>query len=318
MKKYILRALFYCFAAAVFAIVLSAGTQAQVKGVFYGADFGDSLADVKSKLSKPCRSSRVFQVDPPSFPLAGKSEVHFICEGIRLGEDEIGEVAFVFADDKLSLIEAHGGAAEALAKRASAEAKPYLHFKAYFEDLMLADAEKDTVWLLSPESIHPNLFAWSDPYLPSNKGKRTKYRESAEIPAVLKFGAKLAELLPEFEKQCAFLNVEEIAEPWLETKPKTQTQINCFGFEYGGFPRKIEAVFGDGVLELAWILTGKGEEARLRKALTSAYGKPDFADERWEAFGGWRIALRKDKPEVLVLSEKLAPVYKARIEQGDK
>lgn len=318
MKRHILRSSASCFAVAVFAIVLSAGIRAQVKGVFYGADFGDSLENVKTKLSGHCRSLNVFVVDPPSFPLAKDSEHHLVCEGARIGNDEIREVSFAFGDDKLSLIEARGGAVKALAGRASTQPKDYLHYRAFFEDLMLADTGADAVWLLSQESIHPNLFTWSNPYLPSNKGKKKEYGRSAKIPDILNFGAALPELLPKFDKQCPIYNIEKIAEPWLQTKPKTQTQINCFGFEYGGFPRKMEAVFGDGVLELTWILTGKGEEDRLRKALTDAYGEPEFVTEIWEAFDGWRIALRKDKPEVLVLSAKLAPIFKARFESEER
>ena len=79
---------------------------------------------------------------------------------------------------------------------------------------------------------------------------------------------------------------------------------------------KIEAlavpIFGDGVLELAWILTGKEEEDRVRQALIKAYGQPELVTDTWEAFKGWQIALRKDKPEVLVLSENLAPIFKER------
>ncbi|QQS40394.1 MAG: hypothetical protein IPM63_13630 [Acidobacteriota bacterium] len=318
MNRKILKKLVSFLATAVFTIAVPYGAEAQVKGVFYGADFGDSLASVKTRLSDQCRSLRVFTVEEPNFPLAKDSEKHLVCEGIRIGMDEIREVAFAFGDDRLSLIEARSGAVKALTARASAEAKPYLHFKAYFEDLMLADTKADAVWLLSPESIHPNLFAWSNPYLPSNKGDKTVYRASAKNPELLKFGSTLAELLPGFEGQCPIFNVEKIAEPWLQTKPKTQTQINCFGYEYGGFPRKIEAVFGDDVLELAWILTGKGEEDRLRKALTAEYGEPTFVNEDWEAFEGWRIALRKDKPEVLVLSERLAPIFKGLIEDKDR
>ena len=90
-----------------------------------------------------------------------------------------------------------------------------------------------------------------------------------------------------------------------------QQQLDCFGFEYAGFPRKIEAVFGDGILEQVWILTGKPEEDRIRQALTEAYGAPSFVDENWEVFDDGRVMLRKDKPEVLMVSDRLAPLYRA-------
>jgi len=50
-----------------------------------------------------------------------------------------------------------------------------------------------------------------------------------------------------------------------DSDPNAQFQIDCFGVEYAGFPRKIEARFGDDRLNTVWILTGSGEEDRLRK-----------------------------------------------------
>ena len=68
-------------------------------------------------------------------------------------------------------------------------------------------------------------------------------------------------------------------------------------------------MFGDGILEQAWILTGKGEEDRVRKALVAEYGPPTFVNDTWEVFHDKRVMLRKDKPEVLMLSVKLAPLF---------
>ena len=90
-----------------------------------------------------------------------------------------------------------------------------------------------------------------------------------------------------------------------------QHQLDCYGYEFAGFPRKIEAVFGDGVLQQAWILTGKGEEERVRRALVEAWGEATYIDDDWEIFGDGTVMLRKDKPEVLMLSPGLAPLYRA-------
>ncbi|MDJ0911485.1 MAG: hypothetical protein QNI99_20035, partial [Woeseiaceae bacterium] len=124
------------------------------------------------------------------------------------------------------------------------------------------------------------------------------------------FGEHLDSLQPEFEAQCDFTRVDEYR-VWLLTEPDVQQQLDCFGFEYAGYPRKIEAVFGDGILEQVWILTGKAEEDRVRQALIEAYGEPSFVDEMWEIFDDGLVMLRKDKPEVLMVSERLAPLYRA-------
>ncbi len=131
---------------------------------------------------------------------------------------------------------------------------------------------------------------------------------SAAIPEILAFGDSIAELAPDLADASIMTIQRCIQEPWLPNQPDPQTQIDCFGFVYAGFPRKIEAVFGDDVLELAWIFTGKGEENRLRNSLYHAYGSPAFVSDTFEAFNGWRIGLRKDKPEVLIVSEELVPL----------
>ena len=86
--------------------------------------------------------------------------------------------------------------------------------------------------------------------------------------------------------------------------------------EYAGFPRKLEARFGDKKLNTVWILTAKAEEDRIRKKLTEEYGKALFIDDNWEVFNDWQVLLRKDKPEVLLLTRELGVVYKKEL--GEK
>ena len=38
--------------------------------------------------------------------------------------------------------------------------------------------------------------------------------------------------------------------------------------------------------------------------------KPIFVNDAWEIFDNWKIGLRKDKPEVLVLTQELGLFYK--------
>lgn len=92
--------------------------------------------------------------------------------------------------------------------------------------------------------------------------------------------------------------------------PDAQLQINAFGVQCFGFPRKLEARFGDEKLNVVWILTGKAEEDKIRQELIKAYGKPIFEDDNWEIFNDWQVGLRKDKPEVLLIEKALGQVYK--------
>ena len=107
------------------------------------------------------------------------------------------------------------------------------------------------------------------------------------------------------ESECRFVSVQQFS--------PTSSQVNCFGIEYAGFPRKIEARFGDNGLELLWILTAKGEEARVAAALQAAYGEPIFESDEWSVFRNWEVSLRKDKPEVLVLSTEGARTHRERL-----
>jgi len=70
-------------------------------------------------------------------------------------------------------------------------------------------------------------------------------------------------------------------------------------------------IFGDGILQLAWILSAKQEESRIRDLLVAAFGSPIQTNEDWETFDDGRIFLRKDKPEVLASSNILVP-YKEK------
>jgi hypothetical protein len=108
------------------------------------------------------------------------------------------------------------------------------------------------------------------------------------------------------EVNSSFTTTEELD----GSDPNAQIQINCFGVDYLGFPRKIEARFGDNKLNVVWILTGKGEEDRIREALIKQYGKPIFVTADWEIFDNWQVGLRKDKPEVLLMEQQLGLVYK--------
>ena len=109
-----------------------------------------------------------------------------------------------------------------------------------------------------------------------------------------------------FEENAAFINILELD----GSDPHAQIQIDCFGIDYAGFPRKIEARFGDGRLNVVWILTGEGEEDRIRQKLKREYGNIIYKNDAWEVFHNWQVLLRKDKPEVLLVTPELGQLYK--------
>ena len=293
------------------SLALSAAANAQpvLDGRLADLTFGASLETSRASLATRCGSLRSVAVEPASFPLAREREVHLACDRFADGETTIRQLALTFADDQLVMLYASGNAAASLQALAKRPLQSYLHFTVSFEERLVIDAAIDRAWLLAQEALHPNLFLWPNPYLAT--AAVANYEASAAVPEILRFGGQLDELEPLFEARCDFMHLDTYR-VWLLTQPDLQQQIDCFGYEFAGFPRKIEAVFGDGVLEQAWILTAESEEARVRGALIVEFGEPIYVDSTWEIFDDNRVMLRKDKPEVLMLSDRLAPLFRRR------
>jgi len=276
-----------------------------------GLSWGDSVGPAAAVLEKRCRLTHPIEVDPPSFPLAEHEECHYLCEDLQSERNRVSQAVFVFADDKLVMIEARGGAIAAFA-RPSADSDSYMHYEIHKEGEVWVDTEADAVWFLNDAARHPNLFTFSNPFLSGQSDELPQYVKSAAIPPILDFDVSLEHANSRFISSCPLLYSED-SRVWLPNKPSKQVQVNCFGYEYGGFPRKFEAIYGDGRLEMVWILTGKGEEVRLRQALIAAFGPAEHINDQWEIFARFRVALRKDKPEILLLSEEMVSHYQAEL-----
>lgn len=279
---------------------------AQTEDLFHGLSFQESLSSAKAKLEPHAEQIRLVQVAVPSFPLAKDGEAHLICQNYTSQNGTIAEVAFTFADDKLVLVQAYGNAVAALTGKRKDTAQTLMGYGAYWKDLVVTKPDEDKVWMLTPEAAHPNLFTWDNPYLPSNGGKARSYEASGKVPEAIKMGGTLDQLRPRLEQLAHFTYERQLN----GDDPNAQLQIDCFGIPYAGFQRKFEARFGDGKLNMVWILTGKGEEDRIRQKLVETYGPALYVDEAWEAFHDWQVLLRKDKPEVLLLTPALGTFYK--------
>lgn len=279
---------------------------AEVETVFNGVKFYESLEEVLPKVKEIAKRTKVLEIKKPSFPLSKEKEQHLVCKMIETKSGTIESMVFTFSDDKLTYIEARGNAIESLINSREDSGMIYLGYKVFPKDLLFGDLEKDIVWMVTKEAAHPNLFTWQNPYLTKFRKKNPRYEASAKIPDFLKMGANIETLQPLLKANCLLMNKEKLD----GSDPHAQEQINCFGVEYAGFPRKMECRFGDNQLNMVWILTAKEEEDRMRKKLTEAYGPALKVTDEWEVFNNWQVLLRKDKPEILVLTETLAKHYK--------
>lgn len=300
--------------ACVLILLLAGSVLADpvLKGKLAGLEFDQDMESARNVMKDHCADMRIVRIGPPNFPLARESEAHLVCKAFSDGDLSLDALALTFADDRLALIYARGDAS-ALENLGSGKLEDWMQFAVSWSEKLVIDRKAGQAWIMSDESAHPNLFQWPDPYLSRNH--RVEYADSATRPEALNFGGRLEDLQPQFEADCAYTHLAQY-QVWLLNKPNVQQQLDCFGLEYAGFPRKVEAVFGDGRLQQAWILTGSGEEDRVRQALLRSYGQAGFVNEEWEIFDDGRVMLRKDKPEVLMLSDELAPLFRAEYVDG--
>jgi len=274
--------------------------------------WGASLDDVRASIVPFADHVEVVPVSPPRHPLASEDETYLVCRGLRTGSGEVvASAVYTFCDGALVVAEIETAG---LADRTPTEGEQVIAFPPFVVDLAtftVTHLEQDRAWILSPDAAHAHAFLWSSPDGLRARGVDGDAHAMA-LPASLPLGASIDDVAPLLDAACVATMRRDIADVWLATEPEKQVQIDAYGLSYAGLPRKVEAVFGDGRLELVWILTGRGEEDRLRRKLTAAFGDPVYVDDDIEAFDGWKVALRKDKPEVLFLSERLIPHYRDR------
>jgi len=293
---------------AFLAVVTPCLCQSAEVELIEGVEMGDSLETVLPALEGQCESTSVFEEPRPRYPLAGQLEVHLLCKGWFGGPLDFESAAFVIADGQLVQMEASGVDQDIVQRLLGVPDGEYLHMDNFRQGTVWMDTHTDRLLWLSMEARHPNLFAWPNPHLGAPVEK--PQNESTQIPALLNFSSSLETLRPLFQEQCDQIVIHENERVWLPDHPSNQVQIDCFGFAYAGFERKLEAVFGDGKLQVIWVLTGKPEESRLRARLVEDWGQPSLVNDNWEVFGNGRISLRKDKPEFLILSDEMIPLYR--------
>ncbi len=279
---------------------------AQVLQQFNGVNMNESLATVQTKLKDIAATSKVITVKHTIFPLAKDKEQHLICSDIKTETGTISKAIFTFSDDKLTNIEARGNVQQSLTTKLTDTAINYMAYTVYQKQMLFIDDKKDIAWILNDEALFSHLFTWENPYLDTKQSEALP--NTGLAPAFLQMGATFEELQAPFKANSTFTVKQELD----GSDPNAQYQINCFGVNYLGFPRKAEARFGDDKLNVVWILLGKAEEDRVRQALIKQYGPPIYTDDIWEVYNDWQVAQRKDKPEILLMTQEVGLGYKKK------
>ncbi len=273
-------------------------------------DLGESLGALLPKIDGYCQSVSLIAVDKPRFPLSASSEEHLICHGYEKEGLAAGKLAFTVSDGRLVHMEAVQINTEEARAQLGRSLGSYSGIEIFgFGTHWLNESSGSLAWITA-EGRHLNLFAWHNPFLDD---ETYSYQQlEIDLPQVVDFSRSLSEHEIELRELCEPILIEDEDEIWLPNAPTTQVQVNCYNYEYAGFERKLELVYGDNKLEVVWVLTAKPEEQRLRELLVESLGDPIINNDTWEVFGDGRISLRKDTPELLILSDDMIPQYMER------
>jgi hypothetical protein len=270
-----------------------------------GLEMGQSEGIATAVIAAACDGVARIEVTATRFPAANESEVHLRCSTLTLADGRAGgDAMFTFADDKLVLIHTRGQPGNL---RPDAEpVAQFEDFDVYMPHQIIVNAETGQSAVFGEFPIVPLAFHWNNPAWTADTISPTK----AEffLPPEIVFGTSLASMTETLNEACALSVERSIDEVWLVTEPAAQFQIDCYGYEIAGYPRKLEFVFGAETLQQRWVMFGVGDIPRLREFLTVNYGNPISVDEQYEIFDDGRLALRKDIPEIRMVSDEIAEI----------
>ena len=132
-------------------------------------------------------------------------------------------------------------------------------------------------------------------------------------PEPFVFGSSVADMQARLAPLCTRLKVREITPPTAPLARISQHQIDCEGFAWAGKPRKVELVFQDNQLDIAWILFPADEKQAFVDAFTERYGKPSLQVDFGVVFLAAGAAVRNTPTEVLFASERQARAMMATL-----
>jgi hypothetical protein len=288
-----------------FAGLVACGTAQAQETRIDGIEFGLSEAAATAAIDAACNSVTRIEVADTRFPAASELEVHLRCSALTLADGrDGGDAIFTFADDSLVLITTRG-----MAENLRPDAEPVASledFDVYVPQMVIVNTNTDEATLFGEFAIVPLALHWDNPAWASDEISAT----TAEffLPPEIVFGTSLADMRTNLKDACPLSVGRAIDEVWLATEPAAQYQLDCYGYEIAGYPRKLEFVFGDDTLQQMWLMFDSADIPRLREFLTNQHGDPISVDDQYEIFDEGRLALRKDIPEIRMVSDEIAEI----------
>lgn len=269
---------------------------------------GSGLQSSIDDLEGICARLDRFDAAQPRLPTTRAEETFLRCE---MSEGEIG---LSYSDGFLVLTQFQGpGLVETMTGdlQVADDLVRYAGLDIYPGTALAVDRINGRAWLLSPAHLHAHLFLFEHPMLMQIAQPSFESRSDQLLPRGLDSGADLITARTILSAHCPHYEERRIEPVTLLGGLSEQMQIDCFGLVVAGFPRKAEFVFGDGRLDLIWILTRNEEHARMRGHLTHLYGAPLEESDTYIIWPDGR-ALRTDVPEIMIASPDVAAALTGR------
>ena len=134
-------------------------------------------------------------------------------------------------------------------------------------------------------------------------------------PEQFSFGSKLEKIKHDLENLCSSIQVKNITPITAPLAIKSQEQINCSGFMYGGKEREVELVFQDDQLDIVWILFPKEEKQKFISSFKAVYGEPSMNVGYGAIFLQANAAIRNEPSEVLYASNRQVKVMMIKLKK---
>lgn len=285
-------------------LAISGGASAQTL-LPDGTAFGQPESEIEPVLVEQCQEVIRHALADTTFPVAETSEVHLQCTELALAGSALKPTTvYTFADDALVMIEARG-AGGTLAPAPEPEMQMD-GFEIYPEQGVVINRESDQTWYFGDLNLANLFIFWDNPVWDGGDGA---VDSEWFLPSEAVWGESAESVMAALREKCRLMQHRPIDEVWLRTAPAEQQQVDCYGYEIAGYPRKLEFVFGDDQLQQIWLMFGAADIARTRDHFSSEFGAPVHVGDILEAFEGWHVAIRKDIPEILMLSPREAELW---------
>ncbi len=234
-------------------------------------------------------------------PITAEPVNHLIAENFQFSDQiTVDKIIFSYVNDQVILIQTKDiRVANELIKTIESNPMDYAGHTIYPDYCMTINKENQLISIFPKEYLHSHIFLWENPAL------RTEIKRIPRAVNLLQMPLEggIANIMTQFSPRSQLINKRVISDSPFQGI-SSHVQLDCFGYHYFEFPRKVEFVLLDDQLEYLWVLIGKAEIPKIKILLEAMTGGIEKETANYIWFADGRTAIRKDVAEVLICSEK--------------